>query len=636
MSKVLVFSRINYFNFLLCYVLSFFWEIKTFQFQNVRIRKGLKKISLYDWDEHCDFEEGSQYFFQESVKSYVKKFRLKNSDNAFVASIDGEGINVSQKIKKDLCPEFSHYHMFQRYSHNDEVYIQGIALYFLKKYADYPIEKEQKFSLRLIGYVNILMEHVGYQLYYLLRQMFRMKLCIQAIFNRTQFPQQKFKIIWNAVASPEELSFNNNGLNCFWILENTNLKKEEILFILPRSSDKKNEVHLKHSQITYIHFPIELIQSLSLKKQLSIILFSMKIILELSMGIFKLSLVNRINANKLQLLVWKHVVPHFRIETYVNSVSDALLGSYDVILLNQLSVNTVLYHYSANGFPKSLKGKINPFHMSYSTFLHKYITVWHQGYAKDIHTTYDQSVNIKVTGPVLAAKENFKKEELVLARKKYFGNNHHKLFLISVFDIPPQNTKSGTGLASHVGTAISEEYYSEFIRDIDRLMNEIPEIAILYKPKRDFTLGNLSAPEGFDEVVKKNQNNPRWVTLNNEGNPWFLVSISDLVISIPFTSSSLISLNKGKPFLFHNPSHYFTSAFYEELDDYITKSYEELAGQVRSIKDYGMDFNELIKSTFYVSEPKGGYTQGLVDFLRNPKEECTPKSDYINSKFCVR
>ena len=35
-----------------------------------------------------------------------------------------------------------------------------------------------------------------------------------------------------------------------------------------------------------------------------------------------------------------------------------------------------------------LRGKIIPFHMSYS-ILHKYITVWHQGSAKDIHTTYD-------------------------------------------------------------------------------------------------------------------------------------------------------------------------------------------------------------------------------------------------------
>ena len=62
-------------------------------------------------------------------------------------------------------------------------------------------------------------------------------------------------------------------------------------------------------------------------------------------------------------------------------------------------------------------------------------------------------------------------------------------------------------------------------------MNEIPEIVILYKPKRDFTLGNVYAPEGFEEVIKKNQDNPRWVTLDNKINTWSLVLISDLVIS---------------------------------------------------------------------------------------------------------
>ena len=83
----------------------------------------------------------------------------------------------------------------------------------------------------------------------------------------------------------------------------------------------------------------------------------------------------------------------------------------------------------------------------------------------------DQSINIKVTGPVLPSKENFQNEELVSFRKKYLGDNHQKSFLITVFDIPPKITKSGTSSASNVGAAISEEYYSEFIRDIDRLMN---------------------------------------------------------------------------------------------------------------------------------------------------------------------
>ena len=162
MSKVLVFSQINHFNFLLCYGLSLFWGIKTFRFKNSRIRKALKRTSLYDWEEHCDLEEGSKYFYHESSKSWVKQFRLIDSDNVFVTSIDGEKINVSKKIKKELGPEFSHYHMFQRYSHNNEFYIHGILFYYLKKYTDCPIEKEQNFTLRLIGYVNIILEHFGY------------------------------------------------------------------------------------------------------------------------------------------------------------------------------------------------------------------------------------------------------------------------------------------------------------------------------------------------------------------------------------------------------------------------------------------------------------------------------------------
>ena len=187
------------------------------------------------------------------------------------------------------------------------------------------------------------------------------------------------------------------------------------------------------------------------------------------------------------------------------------------------------------------------------------------------------------------------------------------------------------GLVSNHTSGYSEEYCCNFVRDIDRLMDAIPDIVILFKPKRSIISDHHPLSQGFTEIIKKNRDNPRWITLDNRINTWLSILLADLVISIPFSSTSLAALNKNKNFLFHNPSHSIKYHFYEELNDYISHSYQELVEKVKWIKNHGMDFKELQKTSFYVPEPKGGYTQGFVNFLRNPKEECTPRSVYINS-----
>ena len=194
MKKILVFQQITHFNFLLCYVMSFFWEIKTFRFYNKQIKNQLKRVSLFDWNEHCDWEECSKYTFQKTVKLWTHQIYLNDKDNIFKVTIDEEQIDFSRKVKKDLGVVFQQYHLFQKFGQANEVYIHGLNTYYLQKYTDYPVEKKQNLVLILIDSANIFLEHIGIQVYYSLQHLYRIKNCIQSLLIR-KLPQKKFKII---------------------------------------------------------------------------------------------------------------------------------------------------------------------------------------------------------------------------------------------------------------------------------------------------------------------------------------------------------------------------------------------------------------------------------------------------------
>ena len=175
MKKILVFHHINHFNFLLCYVMSFFWEIKTFRFYNKQIKNQLKRVSLFDWNEHCDWEEGTKYIFQKTVKFWDKQVLLIDKDKIFKITIDGEQIDISRKVKKELGGDFQQHHLFQKFGQANEVYIHGLNTYYLQKYTDYPVEKKQNLVLILIDSANIFLEHIGIQVYYSLQHLYRIK-----------------------------------------------------------------------------------------------------------------------------------------------------------------------------------------------------------------------------------------------------------------------------------------------------------------------------------------------------------------------------------------------------------------------------------------------------------------------------
>ena len=54
-----------------------------------------------------------------------------------------------------------------------------------------------------------------------------------------------------------------------------------------------------------------------------------------------------------------------------------------------------------------------------------------------------------------------------------------------------------------VPSASETNYHLEL--EILLKLNEIPEIVILYKSKRDYTVGNLCTPDGFEEVIRKSE-----------------------------------------------------------------------------------------------------------------------------------
>ena len=623
--KTLIFNNINYSNFWFCFLLSKIWTVKTFQFGNYRIKKWLKHIPIVKWEDYLHWEELNKYVFEQTFVIWAKTIKFVDADNIFINRIDDVEINVSQKIQKDLGPIFERLHLFQTFRKENELLISGIDIYYIGKYTDYSLE-DKTIVFKWIESINICLEHLGRQLFYSVRHIYFIGIGCKSMRKKGNITQlQKTKIIWCAVSGRSEMSSDRDNLNCLWILNNSDLEKEEILFILPRVGVEQISHDLKRLGINYICFPIELVRFFPSKLKIKMLIFLFKQIGVFIKGFVKISLRNEFNANKLSMVIWKNIIPSLDIKTYVNSVSHALCGSYDLVLLNRLSVNTVMYCYSANSEPVSIKEKLNSFHLSYSSFLHKSMVVWHNSYAQRIYNNYENKPILKISGPLVPGKEKYSKEELAAYREKVLKKSFRNPFIVSVFDVAPKITQSGGILITIINGVYSEKYCTDFIKDIDRLMEEIPELVILYKPKKNFSGGEIKLPDGIEKMLIKN--NPRWINLDIT-NPYLPILVADLVISIPFTSTNIVALNKGKAFLYHNPNHYIKYHSYGELERYITHSYDALREKVIAIMNKKVQFDDLKKTGFYVQEPKGGFTQGFVEFLRNPEDEFTPTSEF--------
>jgi glycosyltransferase involved in cell wall biosynthesis len=150
-----------------------------------------------------------------------------------------------------------------------------------------------------------------------------------------------------------------------------------------------------------------------------------------------------------------------------------------------------------------------------------------------------------------------------------------KPFIVAAFD----TTYTRNSIASY-------EEGMAFARHLLCLAEEYPEVTIIIKEKKDKEIHHRLDPvhgpalvKLYDEMAKR----PNIKIYGDHEDASLLTSLSDMVISFPFTSTTFEALSANKPAIWHDPLGYYRDTPYGKIGGVVTHSYNELKGKVLEI-----------------------------------------------------
>lgn len=265
---------------------------------------------------------------------------------------------------------------------------------------------------------------------------------------------------------------------------------------------------------------------------------------------------------------WQKVMESVKIRHFITHCDFGIGHVGRNIALNQAGVQTWYFTDSMN-FASTFR---HPFwaYLHYDHFVTWDILL--AEYFKEHPGSFKQTHVVGcLWGDHIQEKNQARKQRTVDALK-----NLDNFYVLSCFD----STYSRNGFTSYAeGIA--------FAMHLLRLADECPDIYIILKEKKDrsihYTLDPILGPKLL-EIYSKMDSHPRITIYSNQVDASELISVSDMVVSFPFTSTTFEALSTNKPAIWHDPFGYYRDTLYGKVWDVVTHSYEELKTKVLEIK----------------------------------------------------
>ncbi len=149
-------------------------------------------------------------------------------------------------------------------------------------------------------------------------------------------------------------------------------------------------------------------------------------------------------------------------------------------------------------------------------------------------------------------------------------------FVLAVFD----STYSRSGITSYFEGIT-------FASHILKIIDEYPDIYVFLKEKKDrndHKFMDIANGHMLIKLYNKMAEHPRITIYSNQIDASDLISVSDLVISFPFTSTTFESLSVNRPAIWHDPMGYYKDTLYGKIDGVTTHGYEDLRKMIIKIK----------------------------------------------------
>ena len=282
------------------------------------------------------------------------------------------------------------------------------------------------------------------------------------------------------------------------------------------------------------------------------------------------------------------------------------------LALNQAGIETWYFTDSMNhgcnckGI-NGKNGKTGIRHPFWTYMYYDHLVTWDELLEQYFKDHPDSFKNTHVVGCLWSGhiKDNSK------VARKLLGLPYSKFqdgFILAAFD----TTYSRNGFTSY------DEGFA-FAEHLLQLAIDFSDIYIFFKEKKQrdvhYILDPVLGPMLLD-LYNKIDNHSRITTLSNQEDASKLISVSDMVVSFPFTSITFETLSANKPAVWHDPMGYYSDTPYAKVGGIITHSYKDLKKKVMEIKSASL---ETYRNPLHISSPlMDPYRDGkAIDRFRN-------------------
>jgi len=283
----------------------------------------------------------------------------------------------------------------------------------------------------------------------------------------------------------------------------------------------------------------------------------------------KASFVNEAYAGLVEYFRWKNIMTKLSIRHFVTHCDFGAQHIARNIALKQSEVQTWYFTDSMNcmvNFAQS-EGNSDKRHPFWAYLYYDHFVTWSRLLSSYFDSHPETFSNHHIVGCLWADNING------LAEPKKRDNNK---FIIAAYD----STFSRNGITAYdEGVA--------FAQHLLKLADEYPDIEIILKEKKNrsihFKLDPILGPMLlvlYDEMATRS-NVKIYEDCEDASD---IMSIADLVVSFPFTSTTFESLSANKPAIWHDPLGYYRETIYGRIGEITTHSYDELKTKVFEIK----------------------------------------------------
>ena len=184
-----------------------------------------------------------------------------------------------------------------------------------------------------------------------------------------------------------------------------------------------------------------------------------------------------------------------------------------------------------------IDGKYPPEEVGIKSMNWPYIYQWSDKYLDFLKDKISSSCSLKLVSPIWYSD---KKINLIIDKTK---------LSISVFDVAPSNFIRSIILNANIYR--TNNCAKKFLLDIVDLTDNFKNIELYFKTKR--VLNTKYHSKTYINLIEKLKKIERVNFIDGECSPYRLTELTDLSVSIPFTSTALIGKFMNKPSCFYDP-----------------------------------------------------------------------------------